>query len=115
MKLNVFFVAAALAYGSSIVAARPVEFKLGAREISDVVDINTRELGVDIDIREYAAGDLLAREPEADFEVDARELVDDLEARTEEEIDIVEREPVSRLECCHTIAYISSSSNRPLL
>ena len=117
MKLNVFFVAAALAYSSSLVVARPVGFNLNAREVTDVVDINARELGVDVDIREYATEDLQAREAEADFDVDAREFVGDLEARAEEEIDIVEREPVSRLNfatvaCTHAFVCFS---NRLLL
>jgi len=77
MKINVFFVAAALAYGSSLVMAQEI----------------VAPGGVDVDAREFKE-DLEAREPELTIDIDARELDDDLEAR-EDDDDIFAREPVS--------------------
>ena len=92
MKLNVVFVAAALAYGSSLVVAQNIESTFAAREVDDVVGIVAREPGVDVDVREFVQDDLEAREPELTIDIDAREFDDDLEAREEEDIEA--REPV---------------------
>ena len=78
MKINVLFVAAALAYGSSLVVAQNLES-------SDSVGIVAREPDVDVDVRELNE-DLEAREPELTIDIDAREFDDDdLEAREEDE------------------------------
>jgi hypothetical protein len=81
MKLNVFFVAAALAYGSSLVVAQNIESNIAAREVADVEGIVAREPGVDVDAREFVEEE--AREPEL-TDIDARDL-DDLEEREEDE------------------------------
>jgi hypothetical protein len=77
MKINVLLVAAALAYGSSVVLAVPYQPNLVVREVATVEPINAREL--------------------SDALVEAREnLVSDLAAREVETEDIFEREPKGR-------------------
>jgi len=77
MKFNVFVAIAALAYGSSLVLAAPVDFDtqaLAAREVS------------------YEVEDFVARDVADVDEFDAREYLDEeLEAREDELEDVFER------------------------
>jgi len=92
MKLNYFFaVTAALAYGSSLVLAIPIEQEFEARDF-DSDDLITRE-AVDFEARELPIVDIEAREVDDD-DLELREF-EDLEDRELE--DIVRRDPVGLL------------------
>jgi hypothetical protein len=95
MKLSIFFVAAALAYGSSLVVAQPIESDYFARDLADVEEFGAREVyDIDIDAREFLDDDLAARDY-FDEDFVAREyLGDELEVR-EFDDDLFEREAPS--------------------
>jgi len=82
MKLNYFFAAAALAYGSSLVIAIPIEQIFEARDL-DNDDLITREV-VGLEARELPIVDIEAREFD-DEDLELRDL-EDLEERELEDI-----------------------------
>ena len=89
MKLNYFFAAVvALAYGSSLVLAIPIQREFEARDF-DNDDLITREV-VDFEAREFPVVDIDTREFNNDEDLELREF-EDLEDREFE--DIAERSP----------------------
>ncbi len=65
MKLNTFFVAVALAYGSSLVLALPIDSEYYSRDLADLEEFNAREFYDVYDAREF------------NDELDARQFYDE--------------------------------------
>lgn len=63
MKLNIIFIAATLAYGSSIVLGLPFDSEFVTRDLSDLDDVNAREFDEEIFEREPKSTDLDSAEP----------------------------------------------------
>lgn len=67
MKISVLFVASAVAYGSSVAMAVPIQPNLAARDIANTEPINAREISTtiesDLAAREIDIEDLFEREP----------------------------------------------------
>lgn len=62
MKLNSFFVAAAIAFGSSLVLAHPIDSEYYSRDLADFDEFDARELYDAYDARELSEEDFEARQ-----------------------------------------------------
>lgn len=68
MKLNIIFVATALAYGSSFVAGQYYDQDFVTRDLADLEEFDARDFyDVDLDARDYF-DDIFARDYDEDFE-----------------------------------------------
>jgi len=75
MKLNLLFVAAAIAYGSSVVVAQSYDNEFVTRDLADIEDFDAREFyDVDLDARELFDEELDAREFDIE-DFDARDIL----------------------------------------
>ena len=82
MKLNIIFIAAALAYASSAVLALPVNSEFVTRDLADVDNLDAREVSdADLDAREFDE-EIFEREPKSTLDPLPQEVDSDLPPST---------------------------------
>jgi hypothetical protein len=90
MKLNIIFIAAALAYASSAVLALPVDSQFVTRDLADFDDFDAREVSdADLDAREFDE-EIFEREPKSTLDPLPQNLDSDLPPSTKSKSKAVE-------------------------
>ncbi len=90
MKLNIIFIAAAVAYASSTVLALPLDSELVTRDLADFDDFDAREVSdADLDAREFDE-EIFEREPKSTLDPLPQDFDSDLPPSTKPKSKAVE-------------------------